>query len=95
MSLLNNPLVKNLIKSQLPEIIDNLDDIEGGMAAYIKSFELQPGETHTVLFTEIDSSGRLYFCIGAFCKKEMVRVIEVKPAKAFVKELVMNALKSE
>ncbi len=95
MSLLDNPLVKNLIKSKLPEIIDNLDDMQGGIAAYIKSFELRGDETHTVIFTEIDNEGKLYFCTGAFRKKEMVRVIEVKPAKEFVKELVMNAFKTE
>lgn len=95
MSLLDNPLIKNLIKSKLPEIIDNLDDLQEGITAYINSFKLQENETHTVIFTEIDKRGNLYFCTGAFRNKEMVRVIEVKPAKEFIKDIISNAFKSE
>ncbi|MHA7109253.1 hypothetical protein ACRTDU_03955 [Sunxiuqinia elliptica] len=94
MSLLDNPLVKNLIKSKLPEIIDNLDDLQEGITAYINSFDLRENETHIAIFTE-ETVDTLFFCIGAFRKKTMVRLIEAKPAKEFVKQLITTALKTE
>ena len=92
MSLLENPLIKNFIKGKLPEIIDNLDSLESGLVDYIKSHDLKPDETHIALFTEITADGKAYLCIGAFNKREMVRLIEAKPAKEFIKSLMTNAL---
>ena len=60
--------------------------------AYINDVELRDGETHAALFTEIQGT-QVFFCLGAFNKKLMVRLIEVKPAKTFVQEIITNALK--
>ena len=38
MSLLDNPLIKNLIKSKLPEVLQNLDSVESGLVAYRNNF---------------------------------------------------------
>lgn len=92
MSLLNNPLIKNLIKNQLPDLVDNLDSLEDGLNGYIQSFPLEEGETHAVLFTDIND-GKLFFCIGAFNRKTMVRLIEAKPAKEFIKNMLETAIK--
>ena len=104
MNLLNNPLILNFIKGKLPELIDNLDEMESGLVSYINSFPLQENETHAVLFTEIDDNPvpspspepvegqKLYFCIGAFNKKTMVRLIDAKPAKEFIKQIINTAL---
>lgn len=91
MSLLDNPLIKNLIKSKLPEVLQNLDSVESGLVSYINAVELRPGETHAAMFTEIQGN-QVFFCLGAFNKKLMVRLIEVKPAKTFVQEIITNAL---
>lgn len=92
MSLLSSPIVRNLIKNQLPEMIENLDTLESGLISYINSFPIEEGETHTVLFTDI-SGDKLFFCVGAFNRKTMVRLIEAKPAKEFVKTMLETALK--
>lgn len=92
MSLLSNPIVRNLVKSYLPEITGNLDSVEAGLIEFIEKQQLQEGETHAALFTDTNA-GKLYFCLGAFNKKTLVRLIEAKPAKEFVKQLIESALK--
>lgn len=92
MNLLNNPLAKNLIKNFLPDMLNNLDSLETELVKYSRSFPIEEGETHTVLFTDV-SDGKLFFCVGAFNKKTMVRLIEAKPATEFIKTLLETAMK--
>lgn len=87
--MLNNPLVRNLIKTQLPSLVEGIGTMEPAAIDFIKSYQLEEGETHTVLFTEIQDE-KLYLCIGAFAGKEFVRLIDAKPAVQFIQNLLQK-----
>ena len=96
--ILNNPLVKNLVRSYLPDMINGLGEGESALIEYIESFELQPNETHIVLFTEIETDPdtdrkTVYLVVGAFTGRIFSRVIEAKPAREFLKTIIETYFK--
>lgn len=72
-------------------MINGLGDGEKALIEYIESFALEGDETHIVLFTEtetVDDQKKLYLVIGAFSGKTFRRLIEAKPAKEFLLNLI-------
>lgn len=96
--ILNNPAVKTLIRTFLPDMIDALGDGEKMLIEYVESFPLQTDETHTVLFTEIetnDETGQktVYLVVGAFSGKTFSRLIQAQPAREFIKTMIETNFK--
>lgn len=95
MNLFDNPIIAKALLDQLPKHLDKLGPLEKGIVEFIRSHPTENGETHTVLFTEIDPEGNLYLCIGAFNKKEMVRLIAAKPFIGFIKSMLPDPKKGK
>ncbi|MDP3914372.1 MAG: hypothetical protein Q8R96_11635 [Bacteroidota bacterium] len=96
--ILNNPLVKNLVKSYLPDMIGSLGEGEKALIEYIELLPLLEGETHAVLFTEIETDTdtghkTLYLVVGAFSGRTFSRLIEAKPAREFLKTMIETFFK--
>jgi hypothetical protein len=96
--ILNNPLVKNLVRSYLPDMIGSLGEGEKALIDYIESLPLQDEETHAVLFTEIETdpdTGQktLYLVVGAFNGRSFSRMIDARPAREFLKTMIETFFK--
>lgn len=96
--LLTNPVVKSLIRSYLPDMINGLAEGEQALIAYIESHQLEGDETSIVLFTEIDvdpatQQKTAYLVVGAFTDRTFTRMIEAKPAREFLKTVIENYFK--
>lgn len=97
-NILTNPLVKNLVRSYLPDMISGLADGEKALIGYIESHPLEADETSIVLFTEIDTDPATgqkiaYLVVGAFADRTFARMIEAKPAREFLKTIIENYFK--
>ena len=96
--LLNNPLVKNLVRSYLPDMIASLGEGEKAWIEYIESIPLKGDETHVAYFTEIETDTdtgekTLHMAVGAFTGRTFSRLIDAKPALEFLKTLIETFFK--
>ncbi len=86
---MTNPVVTQLIKSYMPQILSQIGSLEKAIIAYLNGIELRENETHCTAFFEIDNDAETaYIVIGAFSDRLFVRTIEVKPMNDFLKEMI-------
>jgi hypothetical protein len=89
--MLGSPIIKQLIKSQLPSIKKEIGSLEKLLIGYIEKQELEQGETHATAFVEIHKD-RALLVVGAFSGKTFVRTIEMRPLADWV-EFLLNEFK--
>lgn len=97
-NLLTNPVVKSLVRSYLPDLVNSLGDAEKALIDYIESFPLEGDETSIVVFTEIESEDEtgqktIYIVVGAFTGFTFTRLIKALPAREFLKTIIETHFK--
>ena len=95
--LLTNPVVKSLVRSYLPDMIASLGEGEKALIEYIEAVPLEGEETHVAFFTEIETDAEgiktMYLVVGAFNEQTFQRVVDIKPAREFLKTMIENFFK--